>query len=187
MTSRVARGSLTPGPSQNRTGASRLIRLLSPGLRRSDSLRAVEQFLPLRVDPSTTRFGSRLRPVGELLPRTGLTARRDWVIGPLRSMPITGTSTLLRAHPPLCLASVLRPSWDLHLGFSLHIEATGSQVPRSSQDRTHATLMPDATLAVSGYPQRSSRSNDYSPVSASSLRFRHVVSGSLAFVFPIPT
>ena len=36
------------------------------------------------------------------------------------------------------------------LDVSLHIEATGSQVPRSSQNRTHATLMPDATLAVSG-------------------------------------
>src|SRR3954462_2887164 len=67
-------------------------------------------------------------------------------------MPITGTSTLLRAHPPLCPASVLWPSWVFHLGFSLNIEATGSQVPCSSQDRTRATLMPDATLAVSGSP-----------------------------------
>src|SRR5947209_17808569 len=74
------------------------------------------------------------------------------MIGPLRSMPITGTSSLLRAHPPLCPASVLWPSWGFHLGSSLSIEATGSQVPRSSQDRTRATLMPDVTLAVSGSP-----------------------------------
>src|SRR5262245_54098444 len=67
-------------------------------------------------------------------------------------MPITGTSTLLQAHPPLCPASVLGPSWVFHLGFSLNIEATGSQVPCPSQDRTRATLMPDATLAVSGSP-----------------------------------
>ena len=67
-------------------------------------------------------------------------------------MPITGTSTLLQAHPPLCPASVLRLSWVFHLSFSLNIEATGSQVPCSSQDRTRATLMPDATLAVSGSP-----------------------------------
>src|SRR3954453_17168978 len=60
----------------------------------------------------------------------------------------------LRAHPPLCLASVLWPSWGFHLGSSLGIEATGSQVPRSSQDRTRATFVPDATLAVSGSPQR---------------------------------
>src|SRR3954471_12333432 len=67
-------------------------------------------------------------------------------------MPITGTSTLLQAHPPLCPASVLRLSWVFHLSFSLSIEATGSQVPCSSQDRARATLMPDATLAVSGSP-----------------------------------
>src|SRR4051812_30776194 len=67
-------------------------------------------------------------------------------------MPITGTSTLLRAHPPLCLASVLWLSWVFHLSFSLSIEATGSQVPCPSQDRTRATLMPDAALAVSGSP-----------------------------------
>jgi hypothetical protein len=67
-------------------------------------------------------------------------------------MPITGTSTLLQAHPPLCPASVLRLSWVFHLSFSLNIEATGSQVPCSSQDRARATLMPDATLAVSGSP-----------------------------------
>ena len=125
---RVARGSFTPRPSRNRTGASRLIRLLSPDQR--------------------SRF-----PVG-FLPIAGLTLRRSWVIGPLRSMPITGTSTLLRAHPPLCPASVLWPSWDLHLGSSLRIGATGSQVPCSSQDRTRATFMPDAALAVSGSPQR---------------------------------
>src|SRR4051812_45686874 len=67
-------------------------------------------------------------------------------------MPITGTSTLLRAHPPLCPASVLWPSWVFHLGSSLNIEATGSQVPCSSQDWARATLMPDAALAVSGSP-----------------------------------
>src|SRR3954447_22385473 len=67
-------------------------------------------------------------------------------------MPITGTSSILRAHPPLCPASVLWLSWVFHLSSSLNIEATGSQVPRSSQDRTRATFMPDAALAVSGSP-----------------------------------
>jgi hypothetical protein len=60
----------------------------------------------------------------------------------------------LQAHPPLCLASVLWPSWGFHLGSSLGIEATGSQVPCSSQNRTRATFMPDATRAVSGSPPR---------------------------------
>ena len=108
-----------------------------------------------RNEPASGRVAA-----GEFIPLAESARQRNRVIGPLRSMPITGTSTLLQAHPPLCLASVLWPSWGFHLGFSLGIEATGSQVPCSSQDRTRATLMPDATLAVSGSPQRSSRSND---------------------------
>jgi hypothetical protein len=69
---------------------------------------------------------------------------------PLRSRSVTDPSTLLRGDPPLCLASVLRPLWVLHLGGSLGIEATGSQVTHLSQKRTHATFTPDATLPVSG-------------------------------------
>jgi hypothetical protein len=126
--SRVARGNCTPGPSRNRTGASRLIRLFSPGQRPC----CISRFLLM----------------------TQLTSKCNRVSGLLGSMPITGTSTLLQAHPPLCLASVLRPLWGYHLGCSLGIEATGSQVTRPSPNRTHATLMPDAALAVSGYPQR---------------------------------
>src|SRR5665213_1989483 len=34
-----------------------------------------------------------------------------WPAQPLRSSPITGPSSLLRAGPPLCLASVLSPTW----------------------------------------------------------------------------
>jgi hypothetical protein len=34
-----------------------------------------------------------------------------WPARPLRSSPITGPSSLLRAGPPLCLASVLSPTW----------------------------------------------------------------------------
>ena len=151
MTSRVARGNCTPGPSQNRTGASRLIRLLSPGLRRSDPFCTVDQFLPLRVDLPTTRSGSRLRPAGEFLPLTGLTPRRDRVIGPLRSMPITGTSTLLRAHPPLCHASVLSPLGVVPLWLSLAIVTPGSHVPRESPDRDHAAFMPVTTESVSRF------------------------------------
>src|SRR5512143_2330774 len=109
MISRVARGNFTPRPSRNRTGDSRLIRLLSPD--------------------HWSRF-----PVG-FLPIAGLTPRRSWVIGPLRSMPITGTSMLLRAHPPLCPASVLWPLWGFHLGSSLGIEATGSLFEPGSDSR----------------------------------------------------
>ncbi len=74
--------------------------------------------------------------------------------------------------------------WVFHLDGSLHIEATGSQVTHTSLKRTHATFTPDAALAVSGFLQSLSRVNDYLPVLTSFLRFRRVIGGSLAFVFP---
>src|ERR1700676_1162313 len=46
---------------------------------------------------------------------------------PLRSNPITGPSSLLRASPPLCPASVLRPSRRLAAWVAPF--ASGRQVP----------------------------------------------------------
>ncbi|MFV1969144.1 MAG: hypothetical protein ACC628_27295, partial [Pirellulaceae bacterium] len=57
-------------------------------------------------------------------------------------------SSLLQVDPSLCLASVLRSSWVLHLDGSLCIEATGSHVPHQSLYQGHATFTPDATRAV---------------------------------------
>jgi hypothetical protein len=73
------------------------------------------------------------------------------------------------------------------LDFSLAIKATGSHVPHESLDHAHATFMPDATQPVDRFPLGLSRANDFLPVSTSSLRFRHVISGSIAFVFMILT
>jgi len=53
-------------------------------------------------------------------------------------------SSLLRDDPPLCFASVLSFSWDLHLNFSLNIETTGSHVPHKSLTQSHATFTPEA-------------------------------------------
>jgi len=61
--------------------------------------------------------------------------------------PLSRASSLLWIAPTLCLASVLSPSWVLHLGFSLLIKATGSHVPHKSLDQVHATFMPDAAQA----------------------------------------
>ena len=91
---------------------------------------------------------------------------------PLRSSPITGPSTLLRATPPLCPASVLWLSWGFHLSFSLRIGATGSHVPHKSLSQVHAALMPDAVWTVNRHLPDLSRVNDYPPVLTSSLRFR---------------
>jgi hypothetical protein len=51
---------------------------------------------------------------------------------PLRSNPITGSSTLWRDDPPLCFASVLSSLSGLPLDFCLNIETTGSHVPHKS-------------------------------------------------------
>src|SRR6202035_2656348 len=97
-------------------------------------------------------------------------------------------SSLLRARPPLRLASVLGSSWVHHLEVSLSIEAGGSHVPHRSLRWAHAVSMPVAARAVSRQsPELWSRANDRSPVSATFLNFRHLFNGSLAFVFPAPT
>ena len=91
---------------------------------------------------------------------------------PLRSIPITGTSSLIQGDPPLCSASVLSFLWVLHLNFSLNIGATASHVPHRSLIQVHAAFMPDAAWTVNRFPPDLSRINDYSPVLTSSLRFR---------------
>jgi len=98
----------------------------------------------------------------------------------LRSSPITGLSSLLRVAPSLCFALVLSRSWGFHLRFSLDIEATGSHVPHKSLNQSLAAFMPDAIWAVIRFLPDSSRFNDFPPVLTSSLRFRHIISGSLA-------
>ncbi len=103
---------------------------------------------------------------------------------PLRSRSITDPSSLIRVDSPLCLASVLRSLWVFHLDGSLYIEATGSQITYTSLKRTHATFPPGGALAVSGFLQNFSRANDYLPVLTPFIRFRRVIGGSLAFVFP---
>ena len=62
-----------------------------------------------------------------------------------------GPSSLLRAAPPRCPASVLSSLWVLHLDFSLSIGATGSHVPHGSLKQVHAAFMPDAARAVSRF------------------------------------
>ena len=67
---------------------------------------------------------------------------------PLSSNPITRSSSLLRAAPPLCLASVLRFLRDCRLNRSLSIETTGSHVPYQSLYPVHATSMPVAAQSI---------------------------------------
>src|SRR5271165_7270809 len=61
---------------------------------------------PLPVHKFAWAFGSS---------HSWLTKVPFWTCQPLRSIPITGTSSLLRADPPLSAAPVLSASWVLHL------------------------------------------------------------------------
>ena len=68
---------------------------------------------------------------------------------PLRSIPITGTSTLLWGSPSLCSASVLSSSWILHLDFSLDIGTTPS-----SPGGFHPQALTDPYVSLSTHTAR---------------------------------
>src|SRR5262249_31420138 len=103
---------------------------------------------------------------------------------PLRSGPITGPSSLLRAAPPLHSASVLSPSRLEPLAASPFTpsawQSTGSHVPYESLVELRAAYMPDATRAVSGIP-RANPGGRVTPRFWHRLnRFRHFCGGSLS-------
>jgi hypothetical protein len=54
-----------------------------------------------------------------------------------------------------------------------HITARGSHVPHRRLTRAHATFVPDTTWPINRHPPGSSRGNNWTPVSMSSLRLRH--------------
>jgi len=83
---------------------------------------------------------------------------------PLRSRRVTRRSSLLRAVPPLCSASVLSPLRGLRLGLSLAIGTTGSKVPPMSLIRTRAVLMPGVARSVGRHRPCWSRSNHCPPI-----------------------
>jgi hypothetical protein len=105
----------------------------------------------------------------------GLTFACCELAHPLRSRPITGPSTPILGDPPLCLASVLSFSRDLHLNFSLNIETTGSHVPCRSLTQSHATFTPEAAQAVKRLPLNLSRTLHRSPVLTSPITFRRLI------------
>ncbi len=59
---------------------------------------------------------------------------------PLRSISITETSSLIRAGPPQCLASVFHTHGFNHSRFPLTSRRLVPAVPLKSQDQTHATI-----------------------------------------------
>src|SRR6516225_5076228 len=107
---------------------------------------------------------------------------------PLHSSSITEPSSLLRAAPPLCPASVLSSSWGPPIWTSPF--ASGRQVPTFRTRARFRVTPPSCRMPSgpqSGHPPDSSRVNDFPPVSTSPIRFRHVISGLLALVSLNPT
>src|SRR5262249_33330830 len=100
---------------------------------------------------------------------------------PLRSSSITEPSSLLRAAPPLCPASVLLSSWGPPIWTSPF--ASGRQVPTFHARARFRVTPPSCRMPSgpqSGHPPDLSRVNDFPPVSTSSIRIRHVIIGLLA-------
>src|SRR5262249_16849716 len=118
---------------QNRTGASRRIRLFAS---------------------CPEPHGPEARCAQEFLPRKRLTPARSRIREPLRSMPITALRRYYEFIRPWDALRDVRPRGSTPWTFSLPIATPGSQVTGSSPLRNHATEMPDATLAVSGLRQR---------------------------------
>jgi len=65
------------------------------------------------------------------------------VTRPLSSIPIAGTSSLLRSSPPLSTALVLSASRFRRLCLFPWHQRTGSQVPCIRPDESHASFTPD--------------------------------------------
>ena len=93
----------------------------------------------VRLDPLDTpprppvwKYETALPSSIRLLPLLVDLIGSGWTMPPLRSSPITGPSSLLRAAPPLCPASVLSPSWVFHL--ELLPSHRGDRFPRSAQE-----------------------------------------------------
>ena len=101
---------------------------------------------------------------------------------PLGSIPLSGTSLLLRANPPLRAAFLLSLSRVFCLSRSVRIGAEGSHVPLNCCATASRHLNAGGHGARNRLRPRSSRVNDSTSVWSSFLRFRHVISGSLAFV-----
>ena len=91
--------------------------------------------------------------------------------------PTTGDSAPVPRVSTLALADAFR------LDFSLRIGTTGSYVPYQSLNQGHAAFMPGASWAVNRLPPTFVTGQKSGPRFRRHLNtFRHVISGSLAFV-----
>src|ERR1700694_5065845 len=139
------------------------------------------------MPPKPTAWKSRTALLGSQTPPViRLVYDQGWITQPLRSVCFRRLHHyygLLRPSARIGTLSLVGPP----LGFLPLHRAAGFHVPHESLGHVHAASMPDATRAVSRLPSGLSRSNACPPVLTPFLRFRHVISGSLAFVFVVLT
>src|ERR1700691_2633179 len=83
-------------------------------------------------------------------PQNGLATLVNRITLPLRSTPVTEASSLLRAAPPLVLASVFFLMVSATCHFPLHPERS-SHVPYRSLYRVHAAYTPAAARSVNRF------------------------------------
>jgi hypothetical protein len=107
----------------------------------------VTDLLPRLVDEALwylKRLHLPLWSIHQLIPRR-VDIWTTWLARPLRSSPITGPSSLLRAGPPLCLASVLCPLRFLPLGVLPSGDQAAATGPQHRGDRFSPSLPAPAT------------------------------------------
>jgi hypothetical protein len=103
---------------------------------------------------------------------------------PLRSIPFPGLHRYYELFRPWAPLPYSHPRGSSTCGFSVRIGVPGSHVPLNRllrKLRPPECRMP--LRSVNRHRRSSSRVNDTPAVSTSSLRFRHVISGSLAVLF----
>src|SRR5687768_419418 len=129
----------------------------------SNGLAVTAGFLPLQVDPGIgpDKAAPSVQPhYRAFIPTTDCSA----------PVPRLGTLALVGAA---------------HLDFSLRIGVPKFHTRAWTEVTPPPCRMPPSPK--SGHPPDLSQSNETPPVLTSSIRFRHVISGSLSLVFSVPT
>ena len=129
---------------------------------------------------NTERFGLWL--IQGFLPLPVDTANQPPCPRPLGSISLSETSWLLRAVPPLRAAFLLQLWQGFCLSRSVRIGAEGSHVPLNRRVTASCHLNAGGRRVRNRLRLCSSQDNDSVLVWTSFLRFRHVISGSLAFI-----
>jgi hypothetical protein len=137
--------------------------------------------LPTRVLPDQVRLFARTKPR---------------MSQPLRSTPITGASSLLRAGPPARPHRYSTPHSFCCLTHSLshpppcrNERSIGPRLPTFrvvAADQTRAAFTPGTAWPINGHPPDSSRGFAHTPILVPSPVFRRFINGSLSLAFLIP-